>query len=109
MAQRIQTILDDDIDGGPADSTIQFSLQGTQYEIDLSKKNEEKLIAALEPFTSRARKIGGGRRSSTKSPTGKTDKSQLQVIRDWARANGHQVSDRGRISQEVQDAFNASR
>ena len=108
MAQRIQTILDDDIDGGPADSTIQFSYQGTQYEIDLSTKNEEKLIAALEPFTSRARKIGG-RRSSTKSPAGKADKNQLQAIREWARANGHKVSDRGRVSQEVQDAYNASR
>ena len=109
MAQRIQTILDDDIDGGPADSTIQFSLQGTQYEIDLSKKNEEKLIAALEPFTSRARKIGGGRRSSAKSPARKFDKNQLQIIREWARANGHKVSDRGRVSQEVQDAYSASR
>nr|WP_260165007.1 Lsr2 family protein [Terracoccus luteus] len=100
--------MDDDIDGGPADSTIQFSYQGTQYEIDLSRKNEEKLIAALDPFTSRARKTGG-RRSSAKSPAAKTDKNQLQVIREWARANGHKVSDRGRISQEVQDAYNASR
>ena len=109
MAQRIQTILDDDIDGGPADSTIQFSYQGTQFEIDLSKENEQKLIAALEPFTSRARRIGGGRRSSTKAPAGKTDKNQLQAMRDWARSNGLKVSDRGRVSQEVQDAYNASR
>ncbi|KRB46346.1 Lsr2 family protein [Terrabacter sp. Root181] len=109
MAQRIQTILDDDIDGGPADSTIQFSYQGTQYEIDLSKENEQRLIAALEPFTSRARRIGGGRRSSTKAPAGKTDTNQLQAMRDWARSNGLKVSDRGRVSQEVQDAYNASR
>lgn len=109
MAQRIQSILDDDIDGGPADSTIQFSYQGTQYEIDLSKKNEEKLIKALEPFTSRARRIGSGRRSSTKPPAEKINKDQLQAMRDWARANGFTVSDRGRVSQDVQDAYNASR
>ena len=109
MAQRIQTILDDDIDGGPADSTVQFSYQGTNYEIDLSKKNEERLIKALEPFTSKARKSGGVRRSSAKSPVAKTDKNQLQAMREWARANGHKVSDRGRISQGVQDAYNASR
>ena len=109
MAQRIQTILDDDIDGGPADSTIQFSYQGTQYEIDLSKKNEEKLVRALEPFTSKARKTGGTRRSTGKTRAGKTDKNELQAIREWARANGHQVSDRGRISQDVQDAYHASR
>ena len=109
MAQRIQTILDDDIDGGPADVTIQFSYQGTQYEIDLSKKNEEKFIKALKPFTSKARKTRGSRRSSAKAAVAKTDKNQLQAIREWARANGHKVSDRGRVSQEVQDAYNSSR
>ena len=109
MARRIQTILDDDIDGGPADVTIQFSYQGTQYEIDLSTKNEEKFVKALAPFTSKARKTGGSRRSSAKAPVGKTDKRQLQAIREWARSHGHTVSDRGRISQEVQDAYNASR
>ena len=109
MAQRIQTILDDDLDGGPADVTVQFSYQGTQYEIDLSKKNEAKLIKALEPFTSKARKTGGSRRSTAKAAVGKTDKNQLQAMREWARANGHKVSDRGRISQDVQDAYNASR
>lgn len=109
MAQRIQTILDDDIDGGPADVTIKFSYQGTEYEIDLSKKNEEKFIKALGPFTSKARKTGGSRRSSARAAIGKTGKNQLQAIREWARANGHKVSDRGRISQEVQDAYNASR
>jgi hypothetical protein len=72
-----------------------------------SKKNEEKLIAALEPFTSRARKVGAGRRSSAKPHSGKYDKNQLQAIREWARANGHKVSDRGRVSQEVQDAYHA--
>ena len=108
MAQRVHTVLDDDIDGGPADVTVHFSFQGTQYEIDLSKKNEEKLIKALEPFTSKARRTGG-RRSSAKTSAAKTDKNQLQAIREWARANGHNVSDRGRISQDIQDAYNASR
>ncbi|KJK11773.1 hypothetical protein UB45_11000 [Terrabacter sp. 28] len=108
MAQRVQTVLDDDIDGGPADVTVQFSYQGTQYEIDLSKKNEEKLIKALEPFTSKARRTGG-RRSSAKTSAAKIEKNQLQAIREWARANGHNVSDRGRISQDMQDAYNASR
>jgi hypothetical protein len=108
MAQRIQTILDDDIDGGPADETIQFSYQGTQYEIDLSTKNVEKLTETLHPYVSKARKIGG-RRASPKSSAAQTDKAQLQAMREWARANGLKVSDRGRISQEVQEAYNASR
>ena len=67
------------------------------------------MIKALEPFTSKARKTGGRRRSSARASVGKTDKNELQAIREWARANGHKVSDRGRISQEVQDAYNASR
>jgi len=108
MAQRIQTILEDDIDGGPADITIQFSYQGAQYEIDLSQRNEEKFVKALEPFTINARKTSGGRRSNPKTGV-KTDKQYLQAVREWARANGHTVSDRGRISQEVRDAYDASR
>ncbi len=108
MAQRITTVLDDDIDGGPADTTVRFSYQGAQYEIDLSKSNEEKLTKALEPFISKARKTGGSRRSAAKASSG-TSKDQLKAIREWARANGHQVSDRGRISQDIQDAYNAGR
>ena len=107
MAQRTQVILEDDIDGGPADETVTFALQGAQYEIDLNSKNAQKLIKALEPFTTAARKTGGRRSSSSpgRSTRGGADKAQLAQMREWGKANGYKVSDRGRVSAELQEAY----
>ncbi len=106
-AQRTQVILEDDIDGGSADETVTFALQGAQYEIDLNSKNAQKLIKALEPFTTAARKTGGRRSSSGsgRSTRGGADKAQLAQMRDWGKANGYKVSDRGRVSAELQEAY----
>ena len=112
MAQRTQVILEDDIDGGPADETVTFALQGAQYEIDLNVKNALKLIKALEPFTTAARKTGGRRSGSGSARTtggaatrGGADKAQLSQMRDWGKANGYKVSDRGRVSADLQEAY----
>jgi hypothetical protein len=105
VATRTITTLTDDIDGSDADETVTFTFEGTQYEIDLSKKNLDKLVKALQLYTSAARKAGG-RRSGTRRTTARgADKTQLAKIRQWARANGQQVSDRGRISAAVQEAY----
>ena len=81
MASRTITTLTDDIDGSDADETVTFSFKGTQYEIDLSKKNVDKMVKALQPYTSAARK-GGGRRSGTGRTTRRgADKDQLTKIR----------------------------
>src|SRR6476646_6237532 len=98
MASRTITTLTDDIDGGDADETVTFSFKGTQYEIDLSKENVDKMVIALQPYTSAARKSGGRRSGSGRTTSSGADKDQLAKIREWARDNGHQVSDRGRIS-----------
>jgi hypothetical protein len=107
MAQRTQVILEDDIDGGPADETITFALQGAQYQIDLNSKNAQKLIHALEPFTAAARKTGGRRSSSGagRSTRDGADRAQLAQMREWGKANGYKVSDRGRVSTELQEAY----
>ena len=74
-----------------------FSFKRTLYEMDLSKKNLNKMVKALKPYTSAARKVGG-RRSATGRPTARrADRDQLAKIRERARANGPQVADRGRI------------
>jgi Lsr2 len=106
MAQRVEIILDDDIDGGPADETIAFSLDGTNYEIDLSAKNAAALRDALGPYVGHARKsdLGRSARRGTRRSGGKADTS---AIREWARQNGYQVSERGRISAEVMAAYQA--
>ena len=108
MASRTITTLTDDIDGGDADETVTFAFNGTQYEIDLSKKNVDKMVKALQPYTTAARKSGGRRSGTGRTTSRGADKHQLAKIREWARANGHQVSDRGRISTAVQKAYHAA-
>ena len=105
MASRTQVILEDDLDGGPADETVTFGLQGAQYEIDLSSKNAQKLIKALEPYTTAARKTGGRRSGTGRSTRTGAGKAQLSQMREWGKANGYKVSDRGRVSAELQEAF----
>ena len=108
MASRTITILTDDIDGSDADETVTFTFQGTPYEIDLSKKNLDKMVKALQPYTTAARTTGGRRSGTGRTTRRGADKDQLAKIRQWARANGHQVSDRGRISTAVQEAYHAA-
>jgi hypothetical protein len=105
MATRTITTLTDDIDGSDADETLTFAFKGSQYEIDLSKKNVDKMVKALEPYTSAGRRTGGRRSGSGRTTAAGADQAQLAKIREWARANGHQVSERGRISAAVQEAY----
>ncbi len=107
MAQKVQVVLVDDVDGGVADETVTFSLDGVAYEIDLSTDNAAKLRDAFAPWVGAGRRVGGraarsSRRASARSAGGKNTE-----IRDWARANGYTVSDRGRIPAEVKAAFDA--
>ena len=102
MAQQVEVILVDDTDGGPADETVAFGLDGSEYEIDLSAKNAANLRDALARWTANARKTGGRRKRSGKSSS---DGSNSSDIRAWAVANGHQVSSRGRVSAEVREAY----
>lgn len=109
MAQKVTVALIDDLDGDRAEETVAFGLDGKAYEIDLSTNNADKLRDALANFVSAARRPGGRRRSgaaarvAAASPT--VDREQNQAIRDWARKNGMQVSDRGRIPSDVLAAY----
>ncbi len=101
MAQRVQVILEDDFDGGQADGTVNFGLDGAEYEIDLSAQNADSLRDALAPWLAHARKTGGRRKRAGK-PAVSTSTSD---IRAWAQENGHDVSTRGRVSAEVREAY----
>lgn len=106
MAQRVQVILEDDYDGGAADETVTFGLDGAEYEIDLSSENAAKLRDELAGWIGHARKTGGRR----KRVGGKSsDGSSTSEIRAWALANGHDVSSRGRVSSEIRDAYEKSK
>ena len=114
MARVVTTVLVDDLEGEEGDSvdTVMFGFDGASYEIDLSEGNREKMAAALAPYIRAGRSTGGRRKSRNgagpNSSPERTDKEQLDAIRSWARANGHEVSDRGRISKSVRDAYEAA-
>ncbi len=109
MAQKVQVILVDDIDGGEAEETVSFALDGISYEIDLSADNAAQLRDAFASWVGHARRVGGrsssrGRTSS--APRAKSsDKPDLGAVRTWARENGYTVSDRGRVSGEILAAY----
>jgi hypothetical protein len=110
VAQIREIKLIDDLDGDKADETVEFALDGKNYEIDLSTSNADKLRDALASYVGAARKAAGGRRRSA-APSGganrrpSIDREQNQAIRDWARKRGMKVSDRGRIPAEVLEAY----
>jgi hypothetical protein len=104
MVQKVQLVLEDDIDGGAADETVNFGLDGVSYEIDLNAEHAAQLRDALASWVGHARKV--------KSPVARTattrrsrSGSDTAAVREWAKANGYTVSDRGRISAEVQEAY----
>ena len=108
MAQKVQVVLEDDLDGGTADETVVFGLDGTSYEIDLTKKNAAKLRDALAPWVAAGRRTGGSRGGGRRGRGRAARGSQAGDVRAWARANGYQVSERGRISAEIQAAYSAA-
>ncbi|WGL52893.1 Lsr2 family protein [Nocardioides sp. BP30] len=110
MAQKVQIVLEDDIDGGDATQTVTFALDGTSYEIDLNDANAEKLRDAFAPFLGHARKVsGGGQRRGRRPAAANTGGVSAKEVREWARSNGYSVPERGRIPAEVRNAFDAAR
>ena len=105
MAQRVNIVLVDDIDGSDATETVAFGLDGTSYEIDLNEKHASELRDALASYVGHARKVGGGRR--TRAAKAAATGTSAKEIRDWARSNGFKVPDRGRIPADVREAFEA--
>jgi Lsr2 len=108
VARRTHIVLVDDIDGGTAEETVTFGLDGANYEIDLSAGNAAQLRDALAPYVSAARRSGGrgGRKSARGRGTGGPNAAE---IREWARAQGHEVSDRGRVPADIRQMYEASR
>jgi hypothetical protein len=106
MAQKITVELQDDLDGGPADETVRFGVDGSEYEIDLSKKNAAAFRRKLAPFIDHARKAGRGQRRRP----GRTGASRERSgdIRAWARARGIAISERGRIPANVVGQYQAA-
>jgi hypothetical protein len=102
VAQKIQTLFIDDIDGGEAEGTVRFVLDGTEYEIDLSAKHSGELRSALGKYVSRACKVGGSATRRAGRAAGRGSRAvgsglNTTEIRNWARENGYDIKDRRRV------------
>ena len=112
MAQKITTLFIDEIDGGAAEGTVRFALDGTEYEIDLNAKHSEELRSALGRYVSHARKVGGASRRTGRAAgrAGRGSGSSLNTteIRNWARENGYDIKDRGRVPADLVAKYQAA-
>lgn len=114
MAQKVTTHLVDDLSGDVIAQgkghTVQFAFDGSSYEIDLTEENAEKLREAFSDYVAAARKVTGrnSRTASSSASKGRSSAEELAKIREWAAANGYEVAARGRISQQVRDAYDAA-
>ena len=114
MVQRVQVILEDDVSGGEATETVEFSLDGVSYEIDLNDENASRLRNDLAVWIADARRAGGRRQTrrrtngATAASAGSGKSEDLARIREWGRENGFTVSSRGRVPQELRDAYAAA-
>jgi hypothetical protein len=97
----------DDLDGSKADRTITFAWGGTSYEIDLSKRNASAFEKAVAPYVASARRVRGTASRGRRAAVGRAS-GDVRAIREWAKANGYDVADRGRIPHEIQDAYQSA-
>ena len=112
VAQKIQTLFIDDIDGGAAEGTVRFALDGTEYEIDLNAKHTEELRSALGRYVSHARKVGGSARragrAAGRASRGAGSALNTTEIRNWAREQGYDIKDRGRVPADLVAKYQAA-
>jgi hypothetical protein len=109
MAQKVQTIFIDDLDASPAEGTVRFGLDGTDYEIDLNAEHAQQLRDTLARYVSAARRTGGiPRRPSRSGRRAQSSGLNTTEVREWAKAQGIDVKDRGRIPAELLAKFKAA-
>ena len=106
MATITETVTLDDLDGTPGATTLVFGLDGATYEVDLSETNMNAIRPVLDNLVAKGRRVDG--KSKTRKTSGSKTTSNASKVREWARANGHEVGERGRIPSEVREAYAAA-
>ena len=109
MAQKIQILFIDDLDGSAAEGTVRFGLDGAEYEIDLNAEHAKELRDALARYVDAARRVSGGARKSARgSSRAPANGTNTTEVREWARAQGIEVKDRGRVPADLVVKFKAA-
>ena len=112
MAKKVETVvtMTDDLDGSKAERTVTFGYDGATYEIDLSKRNASALEKVLAPYIAAGRKVSVRARRNGRAVRGAPSarRSDITAVRNWARENGYEVSDRGRIPTTIIEAYESA-
>jgi hypothetical protein len=109
MAQKVQTLFVDDLDGSEAEGTVRFGLDGTEYEIDLNAQHAQQLRDALARYVTAGRRVGAGtRRPARGGRKAQPNALNTTEVREWAKAQGIDVKDRGRVPAELVVKFKAA-
>ena len=108
MAQKIETLFIDDIDGSEAEGTVRFALDGAEYEIDLNAKHADALRKSLAKYIDAARRSGAARRPARSGRRSSASGVNTTEVREWAKAQGIEVKDRGRVPAELVVRFRAA-
>jgi uncharacterized membrane protein len=110
VAQKIQTLFIDDLDGSAAEGTVRFGLDGTEYEIDLNEEHAKELREALARYVGAARRASGAARRPARTGRRGAAAAGLNTteVREWAKAQGMEVKDRGRVPAELVVKFKAA-
>ena len=108
MAQSVRLVLIDDLDGTEADQTVGFALDGVSYEIDLHDQHATQLRGDLGTWIEHARQVGGRRVTNPRYGSPGAARRHLRQVRRWAQDHGYQVNDRGRVAQNVLDAYDTA-
>ena len=99
MAQKVQVSFVDDLDGSEAEGTVRFGLDGAEYEIDLSAGHAAALRDVLSAYVGHARKTSGA--GQRRSGAGRRPRQDTTAIREWAKAQGFNVAERGRVPADI--------
>ena len=105
MAQKLETLFIDDIDGGEAEGTVRFALDGHEFEIDLNRQHSTELRSALDKYISHARKVGGAARRPAARGSRRPASVDTAAVRAWAREHGLDIKDRGRVPADVVEQY----
>jgi hypothetical protein len=108
MASRTVVQVEDDIDGSEATETVTFGLDAVSYEIDLSARNAEKLRRVLQRYTAAGRRVRGRSTRGRATTPPRAEREQAAAVREWARRNGYEVSDRGRVAGHIIEQYQAN-
>jgi hypothetical protein len=108
MASRTIIEMTDDLDGGQADETVTFALDGQAFEIDLSTENAKALRDSVAEFVAAGRRVRAAAARPAATTKRRSSRDDVQAVREWAKGQGFTVSDRGRIPAQVQSAYDAA-